>query len=196
MVQSLADGSTGLDRAMDRYARGDEGAFAEVHAGLRPRLWAFLARVTGSSLLAEELVAETFLRIHRARGTFGAGAAVVPWAYAIARNTWLDHLRSQRTDARTAEREDRALEPPAGPEADPEQALLVQETARIVERTLPALPRSQREAFVLLRYEGLSLREAATVLGCTQMAVKLRASRAYAALRRALAGILETGPYV
>jgi len=46
--------------------------------------------------------------------------------------------------------------------------------------------RRKREAFVLLRYEGLSVQEAADVLGSTPTAVKLRAFRAYEALRAAL----------
>jgi RNA polymerase sigma-70 factor (ECF subfamily) len=44
----------------------------------------------------------------------------------------------------------------------------------------------QREAFVLIRFEGLSVSEAAQVLGATEAAVKIRAFRAYEALRAAL----------
>ena len=51
---------------------------------------------------------------------------------------------------------------------------------------LARLPESQREAFNLIRQEGLSLAEAAAVLGTTVSAVKLRAHRAYEFLRLAL----------
>src|SRR6185503_12150722 len=87
---------TSLDTAMDRYACGDASAFAFVHRALYPRLLAFLTRMSGSATLADDLVQETFLRMHRARGTFARGAAVVPWAYAIARNVHFDHTRSAR----------------------------------------------------------------------------------------------------
>ena len=56
----------------------------------------------------------------------------------------------------------------------------------IVESVLARLPSAQREAFVLLRYEGMSVQDAAEVLGSTPTAVKLRAFRAYEALREAL----------
>jgi RNA polymerase sigma-70 factor (ECF subfamily) len=55
-----------------------------------------------------------------------------------------------------------------------------------VERTLASLPPNQREAFVLIRYEGLSVADAAAIVGATEGAVKLRAFHAYEALRAAL----------
>src|SRR5439155_24794664 len=73
-----------------------------------------------------------------------------------------------------------------GPEADSEQATIAREMAATVERVLAGLPPAQREAFVLLRYEGMSVQEAAEILGSAPTAVKLRAFRAYQALRAAL----------
>jgi RNA polymerase sigma-70 factor, ECF subfamily len=183
-------GGVSLDEAMDRYASGDDQAFALVYARLGPRLYAFVRRLCGSRTLAEDLVQESLLRLHRARGTFQRHAAALPWAYAIARNVWLEHVRSSRARmAVGAELADPSTaEPPAPPDTDSEQTLLAHETAALLERALGALPRSQREAFVLLRYEGLTLEEAASVAGTTRTAIKLRAFRAHAALRRALTG--------
>jgi RNA polymerase sigma-70 factor (ECF subfamily) len=48
------------------------------------------------------------------------------------------------------------------------------------------LPESQRTAFELLKQDGLTLAEAAAVLGVSVTAVKLRAHRAYQALRVAI----------
>ena len=190
-----------LDEAMDRYAQGDDGAFAVLYAGLEFKLRTFLLRLAGAVPIAEDLLQETFMRIHRARGGFERGARVVPWAYAIARNAWLDHARSAYARVqREGERQRGAhsdSDPPAheilaGPDADSEQAAIARETALVVERVLAALPPAQREAFILLRYEGLSVQEAADVLGSTPTAVKLRAFRAYEALRAAL-GHKSTG---
>jgi RNA polymerase sigma-70 factor (ECF subfamily) len=57
---------------------------------------------------------------------------------------------------------------------------------------LARLAPAQREAFVLLRYEGMSVDDAAAVLGSTPTAVKLRAFRAYEALRAALGASRDT----
>lgn len=175
-----------LNLAMDRYASGDAVVFAQLHRALYPRLHAYLLRMRGSAHLADDLVQETFLRMHRARATFARGASVVPWAYTIARNVLIDHARSAKTRRTEALPEGDAHDPiDAG--ADTESSAVAAEAARTVERVLARLPVSQREAFVLLRYEGLSVQDAANVLGATPAAVKLRAFRAYEALRAALA---------
>jgi RNA polymerase sigma-70 factor (ECF subfamily) len=124
--------------------------------------------------------------MHRARGTFASGGAVLPWAYAIARNVALDHARSSRL------RQTERLPSDPGSEAmdhagnDAESAAIASQAARVVGEVLARLPGNQRDAFILLRYEGLSVNDAAAVLGATPTAVKLRAFRAYEALRAAL----------
>ncbi|WP_438022074.1 RNA polymerase sigma factor [Sorangium sp. So ce233] len=175
-----------LNAAMDRYACGDARAFPELHRALHARLFAYLTRMCSSATLAGDLTQETFLRLHRARSTFAPGGAVTPWAYAIARNVYLDHVRAQRR--RSAERlpSDPGAEPPDTRGADAEAIAMASQTARAVERVLSSIPAAQREAFILLRYEGLRVQDAAAILGATPSAVKLRAFRAYEALRAEL----------
>lgn len=175
-----------LNAAMERYACGDGGAFRFLHAALFPRILAFLTRLTGSTTLADDLAQETFLRMHRARSTFARGGAVLPWAYAIARNVHIDHTRSRRLRSEERLPSDPGLEPPDPDGSDAEDLAIASELARTVERVLARLPPAQREAFVLIRYEGLSVSDAAAVLGATETAVKLRAFRAYEALRAEL----------
>jgi RNA polymerase sigma-70 factor (ECF subfamily) len=186
-----------LDRAMDRYAQGDDAAFSVVYPGLYPRLRLFLLRLCRTQALADDLLQEAFLRIHRARGSFSAGCAVVPWAYAIARNVHTDHARSAHVRRTTSiERPDDEgageTDVPAGPAANAEEVSIARQTANAVEVALASLPPAQREAFVLLRYEGMSVADAARILGATENAVKLRAFHAYEALRAAL-GIAKKG---
>jgi RNA polymerase sigma-70 factor (ECF subfamily) len=176
---------------MERYARGEDRAFAELHAGLAPRLSRFLRRLTGRDDLAEDLTQEALLRMHRARGSFRPGGAAVPWALAIARNCHIDHLRAARARVKVAAPTalDRDSTPPAelGDTSETaEQWHIAQQTASIVERELARMTVARREAFLLLRFEGLSVAEAAAVLGTTESAVKLRAFHAYEALRNAL----------
>lgn len=180
-----------LDAAMDRYAQGDDRAFLIVHAGLYPRLRLFLLRLCRAPATADDLLQEAFLRVHRARGSFAAGGRVVPWAYAIARNVHTDHTRSAHTRRVTSlDQEDddggRRDQIAAGPEGDAEQTSIARQMARTVEEALARLPPAQREAFVLIRYEGMSVADSARILGTTENAVKLRAFHAYEALRGAL----------
>jgi RNA polymerase sigma-70 factor (ECF subfamily) len=180
------DGSESIDAAMARYAAGDDSAFLEVFYGLAPRVQAFLCRLCGSVDLAHDLTQETFLKIHRARGSFASGHALVPWAYAIARNCFVSHARSGKVKARRKSVTLEDYEPVTGLEASAEESASARESAEIVERVLADMSVVNREAFILLRFEGLSVAEAARVLGASEGAVKLRAFRAYEALRAAL----------
>jgi RNA polymerase sigma-70 factor (ECF subfamily) len=68
-----------------------------------------------------------------------------------------------------------------------EEMLAAKETAGRLTRTLARLPAQQRAAFDLVKGEGKSLADAAAILGTTVTGVKLRAHRAYVALRTDLA---------
>lgn len=178
-----------LNEAMNRYAMGDARAFSVLHKSLYPRLYAFLLRLGKSEAVADDLVQETFLRMHRARSTFAAQAAVLPWAYAIARNVHIDFVRAQK------HRKTERLPSDPGPESayrvdqNAEKAAMTAQSMQAVNRVLGRIPEAQREAFVLIRYEGLSVEQAAAVLGTTVSAVKLRAFRAYEAIREELSGL-------
>jgi RNA polymerase sigma-70 factor (ECF subfamily) len=191
-VSDAAQESSKADEAMNRYAEGDDSAFAAVHRAVAERLYAFLARMARSPVLADDLLQETFLRMHRARGSFVRGARLLPWCYAIARNVCIDHARQRAVRKERAignEEGEAVFDQPTGPDADGEQLTMAAELAEIVEAALAKLPHNQREAFVLLRYEGLSVADAAAVLGTTEGAVKLRAFHAYEALRAVLGSL-------
>ena len=175
-----------LDLAMERYADGDERAFDEVFHTLAPRVHAFLKRLSSSEDTASDLTQETFLRMHRARGTFARGHAVLPWAYAIARNCFTSHVRSPKYRAARGAVDVAEHEVSAGTDASGEEKLAARQSAEIVAETLATMSLINREAFVLLRFEGISVAQAAEVIGATESAVKVRAFRAYEALRAAL----------
>ncbi len=183
------------DAAMARYAAGDDAAFGEVYDALAPRLFGYLVRQTREQARAEDIVQQTFLQMHRARGTFVAGAEVVPWAFAIARRLLIDSYRRGRRevllnapaggDDAPADRDE-----PASPDAAADDLVQASQLAARIQKELARLPETQRVAFELLKEEGLSLSEAAQVLGTTVSAVKLRAHRAYEALRLVLGDVL------
>jgi len=145
-----------------------------------------LRRLGGSEDLASDLTQETFIRMHRARGSFARDTSVIPWAYAIARNCFVSHLRSAKVKAarRSVDIDDHAGA--LALSATAEEAASARQSAAVVERTLAEMSDINREAFVLIRFEGQSVAAAAQILGTTEGAVKLRAFRAYELLREAL----------
>ena len=72
-------------------------------------------------------------------------------------------------------------------DAPADQVAIAKEVAARLSEELAKLPENQRVAFELIKQDGLSVAEAAQTLGTTVAAVKLRAHRAYEALREALA---------
>ncbi len=175
---------------MDRYAAGDDAAFEEVYDLLAPRLFAFLQKHTRSREKAEDLLQHTFLNICRARGTFIKGAPVLPWAFAIARCLMIDAIRRDRKERPRHEDDSPHDDPAAEPhshEPAPDATLQARQTAREIEARLARMPDLQREAFELVRLQGLSNADAAKILGTTVTALKLRVFRADQALGRGCA---------
>jgi RNA polymerase sigma-70 factor (ECF subfamily) len=177
---------------MDRYAAGDDAAFGAVYDGIAPRLYGYLLRQTREASRAEDLLQQTLLRIHRARDRFIPGAEVLPWAFAIARRLLVDSVRRDKHETVAAEEPD--ADQGASEAPGPDELAQARELAVRIDRVLATMPASQRAAFELVKQEGLTLAEAAQVLGTSVAAVKLRAHRAYQKLRAALGDVLEDGP--
>src|SRR5260370_12481013 len=74
-----------LDRWMERYQQADPEAPTALVAALSPALLRFFRSQVASREQADDLLQETWLRIHRVRHTYRPGQPVLPWGYAIAR---------------------------------------------------------------------------------------------------------------
>ncbi len=178
-----------LDELMQRYARGDDNAFEALYQLLAPRLYRFCMRLSAHRSDADDLLQDTFLRLHRARATYLPGAVTLHWAFAIARSASLDRHRYRRrrpetTGAASDVAEDGVLS--AHDAYRPEAELLANELRLLVTRELEKMSEKNRIAYILLREEGLMVKEAAAVLGTTADVVKQRAHRACEHLRRAV----------
>jgi RNA polymerase sigma-70 factor (ECF subfamily) len=182
IVREIAE-RTPADVAMERYAAGDDSAFGDVYDAVAPRVFAYLRRQTRDLARAEDLVQQTLLSMHRARGTFISGSAVLPWAFAIARRLFIDELRRDRRSVLTLAEIVSDDSTHASSDDSADGLAEARELAALLQRELVRLPEAQRVAFELMRLDGLSHIEAAEVLGATVTAVKLRAHRAYVALR-------------
>jgi RNA polymerase sigma-70 factor (ECF subfamily) len=181
---------------MERYCDGDAGAFRELYALVAPRLLGYLLRMARSRAVAEDLLQQTFLKVHRARAAYVRGADPLPWIYSIAHRTFLDEARRQKRQIWKVAREPEGQPPEiaaaitgqAQADADAAAPRHDPELARAAIAALEQLPPQQREAVVLTKLDGKSIAEAAEIAGTTPGAMKVRAHRGYVALRRALGG--------
>jgi RNA polymerase sigma-70 factor (ECF subfamily) len=193
-MQVSDDAHLALNAAMDRYADGDDAAFGEVYDHLAPRLLSFFIRQVQDRARAEDLVQQTLLQMHAARRNYAQGSNVLPWAFAIARHVLIDTRRRSSREVLfdTAEDNAAALDRNVTRDSSPEDFAVTREMAERVSRELDRLPEGQRTAYDLVRREGLSIVDAAEVLGTTPTAIKLRVHRAYEALRAVLVGDEKT----
>src|SRR5712692_25075 len=142
-----------LDRWMERYQQADpEAPVALVHA-LTPALLRFFRSQVASREHAEDLLQETWMRIHRVRHTYRPGEPVLPWIYAIARRVRVDGYRKTH----------RISLHEIGAEVLPETPASVgpKDSLPEFETLIATLPESQREVLTMLKVGGLSLEEVA-----------------------------------
>ena len=178
----------GVSELMERYARGDEHAFPALYRSLAPRLHRFCMRLTTLEAEADDCFQETFLKLHRARATYVAGMNALHWSFAIARSVYLTRLRywRRRPEKLGAASDVAQSDLPSGDPRTPEADALADDLAHLVTVELRKMSEKNRSAYVLLKEEGLSAKEAAAVLGTTGEAVRQRAHRAYEQLKAAL----------
>lgn len=181
-----------LTDLMGRYVDGDAAAFRELYAAVAPRLYGYLLKMSRTRPLADDLLQQTFLKIHRARAAYVKGADPLPWMYAIAHRTFLDAIRKDKRALVKVGTDDDLPEMRAEVSGAPEGTVEEPADPELVKSTLDALaqlPEQQREAVVLTKLEGKSVAEAAEIAGTTPGAMKVRAHRGYEALRSLLGAV-------
>jgi len=178
-----------LDELMQRYAKGEDEVFEELYRLMAPRLYRFCLRLATRRPEADDCFQETLLRIHRARATYLKGASTLHWAFAISRSVYCDRLRYWRRrpedlgSANDVAEQERLH---ADHYYSPEAAVRAHDLRDVLTLELDRMSEKNRVAYVLLKEEGLSVKEAAAVLGTTAPVVRQRAHLAYAQLRTAL----------
>jgi RNA polymerase sigma-70 factor (ECF subfamily) len=162
---------------MAAYQAGSMAAFEALYAALAPPLLAYLTALARDRSVAEDLLQEAFLQIHRSRHTYRSGLPVRPWVFTIARHVWLMDRR-HRGRRPQPDRELPDLPVPADVEALAERDGL--------RRALDAVLPDRREALLLHHVWGFSFAEIGQMLGIRPEAAKLRSSRGMGDLRRLL----------
>jgi RNA polymerase sigma-70 factor (ECF subfamily) len=169
-----------------RLRAGDSAAFDTVHQRFNARLFNFLARLSQSRDVAEDLLEETWLRLVVHAQTLRADTWLGPWLFTVARNLYASYCRARLVEQSHAGSLI-GLWPGGTPRSSPFETLAASETERRIEAALAALPIASREALLLVGTEGLSAADAAAVCGISADAMRQRVSRARALLARRLA---------
>jgi len=164
MSERLSD-----ETLMERYKRGDSGAFEALYERYKDRIYGYLsARITEPSKV-NDVFQNTFLKLHKSRSRYKSSFPFKAWIFIICRTVLIDWFRKQ---GRTPEI------PVEEVPTTPPQTTTEPETP-----DLASLPARQKEAVELRYYEELSFEEIAQRLETSPLNVRQIISRAIRRLR-------------
>jgi RNA polymerase sigma-70 factor (ECF subfamily) len=145
-----------------RAAGGDESAFRTVVERHSRMVHTLGYRITADPATAEDVVQETFLRVHRAVHRFDGRASLASWIGRIATNVALDVVRARRHRREVAYEEEGVVKVPApSAEPGPERVATSADVRRALARAMRALTPVERAAFELRHFEGRHTEEIA-----------------------------------
>jgi RNA polymerase sigma factor (sigma-70 family) len=170
---------------VERVRAGDTAAFDTVHAAFNVRLYGFLARLTRSRDVAEDLLEDTWVRFVTYADQLRADTRLGPWLFTVARNVHITWCRARAVETRAAGSLD--LWPAPLVADSPFEHAATSELERRIEQALSEMPTDAREVLLLVGVEGMTPSEAAAVCGVRPEAMRQRLKRARALLAERLA---------
>lgn len=181
-----------FDARLVKLARkGDQGAFAELVDLYKDKLFHLGYRMLSNRHEAEDVVQETFLRVHKNWSRYDDKQKFSTWIYRIATNLCIDRLRKRKPsyylDAEMNDQEGMdgyTLFP--GDDKTPETEYLLSETQRTIHQAIAGLPAKYKSVIILRYLQEMSLQEISEVLDMPVTTVKTRVHRGREFLRKKL----------
>jgi RNA polymerase sigma-70 factor (ECF subfamily) len=175
--------------------KGDRKAFAELVKRYQKKIMKLGFRMLNHRQEAEDVVQETFLRVHSNLHRYDATQKFSTWIYRIATNLCIDRLRRRKEQVSLdAELSDGTGESKtqdvhstiASSQPSPESQMILSELQDQVQRAVQDLPDKYRMAIVLRYMQELSLQEIGEILEIPIATVKTRIHRGREVLRKKL----------
>ena len=170
-----------------KFCNGDAGAYEAFYAAYGKRIYRFCYRLCANTMDAEDLTQEVFLAVFQGRQTFLGRASLTTWIYRIALYRWRSRLAERNNHPVLLS--DAELD--RMPTVDPMPSALDRVA---LENAIATLPTALRETFLLVKAEGLTCREAASVLEIPTGTVKYRIHEATKRLRELLTSEIGAEP--
>lgn len=159
-----------MDNHMDReFKRSIEELYPRLHRAMR----AYLA---GSSVDAEDLLQETFLKAYLNLDTFREDASMYTWLYSIARNLAIDEFRKRKYEKLMSSTPIEELEVSYIDNSDGLENLDHQ--VLMMRKAIAQLPEILRSIVVMKTIDGLSYPEIAEITDLNEETIKNRMFRA------------------
>jgi len=167
---------------MSRIKKGESLAYDTLFKKYYSYLCMVVFRMTQDKNKAEDIVQEVMLELWRKRESIDIKSAVKSYLHRAVRNKTLNHIRDEKVKF---ESEDQLSEL-ASTESSPLQMMQGDELAEKLKKTYESLPEKCRIVFSLVKYEGLSYKEAAEKLEISVKTVENQISKALRKFREAI----------
>jgi RNA polymerase sigma-70 factor, ECF subfamily len=171
--------------------KGDEGAFSELVRRYQAAIWGTVHRILGNSSEIEDAVQEVFLRAFKALHKFDLQFPFGPWILRIATNFCIDQLRRKKgrkvqlwSELNEFDQERLLEDLPHGGDSEMSGMEGTEGYARVAKALLDGLNPKYRAAFVLREVEERPYGEVAELLGTSEVAARVRVSRARVELQK------------
>lgn len=184
---------------MIAFQHGNEEAFDHLLDKYQRPIVNFIYKFVNNTAEAEELAQEVFLRVYRARHSYQPKARFAAWIYRIAANLSIKEANRKRRmhfwsrNTNSAEDSLAMEEHFRDPVPDAERRLISTELGQVIRRAIRLLPRNEKVALVLRRYQELSYKEIAEIMDCTEAAVKTYIHRGKLHVRTQILPYLQKG---
>ncbi len=159
----------------EAFRKGDAAAFEKLYEQYRDSLLRKIQTIVRNPESAEELLQETFIKIHRFRESFHSERSFAAWAQTLAQNTAVDWLR---VHGRTFAQPQNLIEEIQCKKPNAEIALLKREIQAIFRHATRPLSALQKTVLLMRLGDHLSYSEIADKLDLTLDAVKSAMYRA------------------
>lgn len=184
--------------------KGDAAALNRLIGRWQRPLLSFAYRYVQNSADAQDLAAETFVRLYLRRASLRPDTNLPAWLFTTLTNLCRNHHRWKRrhpsvsfgapSDADGSRQGPDAAFDPASTETSPDAALVRDESLEALREAIDALPHDLKVSVLLHHYENLSYREIASITHCSERGVETRLYRARQQLRASLARIIADAP--
>lgn len=193
-VASNGDGDLGL---VARVQAGDIASFDELVIKYRQRLFSVIYNLTSNREDTADLVQDTFIKAYRSIGRFKRNSSFFTWLYRIGVNTALSHLKKNKARRffsfeklhEEASREN-VIEALAS-NSSSDKPTLLKELQEKLNEALQKLSNKHRTIVVLFEIEGLSHKEIAGIMKCSEGTVRSRLHYAKQQLQGYLSDFLQ-----
>jgi RNA polymerase sigma-70 factor (ECF subfamily) len=163
------------DKLVEEVLQGKHSSFELLLQPYRQGFLNMAYRITGDREEAQEVCQDTLLKIFKYLRSFKKGHSFKTWSYKVLMNTSYDHLREKTKFKRVIESQKRT---PVYETPQVEQAIWKSQMREKIQGMLDILSPKEKAVFLLRDSEGLSVKEASAVLGCSQISVRTHLSRA------------------